>query len=93
MEILERYGPPAAAVDVASARIGDGEDCYQRGVISSANGPARVAGAVASTSAKEAMHILKTFTRPFLGSVEPGAETRKTIGIGGAPEVVRRADR
>jgi hypothetical protein len=88
LEILERYGVPAAAVDGTTARIGDGEDCYRRGIISSANGPARTAGALAGTSAKEAMRILRTCTHPFLGSVEPGTETRKTISIVGAREVV-----
>ena len=47
-----------------------------------------MAGAVAGTSAKEAMGILNICARLFLGSVEPGTETRKIVGIVGAREVI-----
>ena len=41
LDYLDRLGVPAAAIGHRSARIGDGADCAQRGVITFANAPRR----------------------------------------------------
>ena len=51
---LEAIGMAAAAVDCMSARIGDGEDTLENGVISHANRHATACGVVAGQSCREA---------------------------------------
>ena len=41
LDYLDRLGVAAAAIGHRSARIGDGEDCFARGIISFVNGAAR----------------------------------------------------
>lgn len=54
LPIMDRYGIPAAAVDVATAVIGDGVDTYENGVISAANAAAQAAGVRVGQPAREA---------------------------------------
>lgn len=55
LDLLASAGIPAAAIDFRSARIGDGEDCFQRGIISAVNSVARVLGIAAGITAREAL--------------------------------------
>jgi hypothetical protein len=55
LDTLERHCVPAAAVSVHSARIGDGADCLQRGVISCANQTARSIGVAPGMAAGMAL--------------------------------------
>ncbi len=52
-------GMAMAAVATATARIGDGQDLYTRGVISRANARAAACGVVAGMSCREAAELLK----------------------------------
>lgn len=54
LEILNREGIMAAAVDTMSSRIGEGLDSYNSGVISAANEKAKQVGIETGISAKEA---------------------------------------
>jgi len=56
---LERIGTAAATVAHTSARIGDGADALERGVISHANAPAAVLGVVAGMPCGEAAERLR----------------------------------
>src|SRR6185436_9957027 len=54
LALLDRIGMAAAAVDHASARIGDGADMLARGVISRANAGARDCGVAPGVSCRDA---------------------------------------
>lgn len=54
LPMMDRYGIPAAAVDVATAVIGDGVDTYENGIISAANEAAQAAGVRVGQPAREA---------------------------------------
>jgi len=58
LDWLERLGVPAAAIGHRSARIGDGADCAQRGVITFANKCAMFLGVAPGMSAREALERL-----------------------------------
>ena len=60
LKLLEDLAVPAAAVACSSARIGDGQDCLERGVISYANAQAAAHGLKPGQSAKEAMSRLES---------------------------------
>lgn len=54
LELLGQHGVPAAAVSCISARIGNGTNTYEEGVISVANETAKTLGIAKGMSAKEA---------------------------------------
>ncbi len=60
----DRLGMAMAAVATSSARIGDGQDMYARGVISRANKLAEQCGVRAGMSCREAAELLKTAAWP-----------------------------
>ena len=79
---VDEFGLPAAAVDFRTARIGDGEDMFSRGVISVANASARILGVEAGMLARVAA---QTLTR---GRIVPAAnvdlsEARFSLGSAG----------
>jgi hypothetical protein len=57
--MLETWGVPAAAVSHRSARIGDGADCFQRGVLSFVNERAAQLGLRAGQAAADALALLQ----------------------------------
>lgn len=89
LALAERLGVPCAAIHYQSARIGDGADCAQRGVISFANACATQRGIVPGMPAMEAASRM---AQSHLGAVDPGAapaESRQVLGVpGGARTVV-----
>jgi len=54
LELFEKAGIPAATVDTFSARIGDGTDTYESGIISAVNDLAIKCGVKEGMTAKEA---------------------------------------
>jgi hypothetical protein len=54
LHLIERYGIAAAAVDHQTARIGDGQDCIDTGIVSFVNRDAVEAGVKVGMSAAEA---------------------------------------
>jgi uncharacterized protein YunC (DUF1805 family) len=74
----ENLGMAMAAVATASARIGEGEDMYRRGVISRANALAEKCGVRAGMSCKDAVALLKTAPWPHTKPPTMG-ETRHIV--------------
>jgi len=66
---VDKLGMAMAAVATASARIGDGQDLHQRGIISRANALATACGVTPGMSCKDAAELLKT--APWPHSVPP----------------------
>ena len=64
LDYAQKLGMAMAAVATASARIGDGQDIYARGVISRANALAAGCGVIPGMSCKEAAERLKTAPWP-----------------------------
>lgn len=59
LDFFEKAGIPAATVDNFSARIGDGTDTYESGIISVVNNSATQFGIKTGMTAKEAALIIK----------------------------------
>ena len=64
LDRLADLGMAAATVDWRSARIGDGADMLERGIISHANRPAQEVGLVPGMAAAEAARLLRAATPP-----------------------------
>jgi hypothetical protein len=77
LDTLEGHGVPAAAVSVHSARIGDGADCLQRGVISCANETARSIGVVPGMAAQVALQRMAECAREPVGTMPDVGEDRR----------------
>ena len=58
VRLLETLGVPAAAISHLSARIGDGQDGFARGILSFANAPARALGLAPPMSCGAALERL-----------------------------------
>ncbi|MBI5187576.1 MAG: hypothetical protein HZA07_00665 [Nitrospirae bacterium] len=58
LQVYERIGIPAAAVDTFTAMIGNGLDNYECGIISAVNKPAEDCGVKIGMSAKDATLIM-----------------------------------
>lgn len=88
--LLEEHGVPAVAVGVRSARIGNGSDTYDRGVVSAVNGLARELGigeGWSGSAAARAMVDQQTHTGALASSfsVEP---TTQLLDDGPPPVVI-----
>jgi hypothetical protein len=79
LALLAELGVPAAAVDVWSARIGDGEDCLRRGLLSTVNAPAATLGLAARMPVTDALAILAAASLPAAPPPPPMGETRQEI--------------
>jgi len=64
LDWLDRLGVPAAAIGHRSARIGDGVDCAERGVITFSNKRATSFGVAPGMSAREALERLNREALP-----------------------------
>jgi hypothetical protein len=84
---LDRSGVPAAAIGHRSARIGDGDDCARRGVLSCVNVQAGVLGLRAGMTAAEAMEILSTASLTPASAPPPQREARQRLSEAEAPGV------
>ncbi len=58
LKLFDENRVPAAAVDIWSARIGDGKDIYESGTLSSINMEARCHGLSEGMTVREAVDIL-----------------------------------
>lgn len=80
---LERLGVPAATVSSTSARIGDGRDGHDNGVLSFVNDPARERGLEVGMQAGEALARLLRSPLPPSPAPPPEAEHRREIAEAG----------
>jgi uncharacterized protein YunC (DUF1805 family) len=78
LDYAQKLGMAMAAVATASARIGDGQDLYKRGVISRTNAVAAACGVTAGMSCTEAAELLKTAPWPHTPPPDKG-ETRYVV--------------
>jgi len=79
LAMLEALGVPAAAIDVFTARIGDGADCARRGVLSVVNGAAERAGLRVGMAAGDALARLSAAPLSPSPPPPPMAEARRRI--------------
>ena len=86
LAMLEAIGMAAATVSHMSARIGDGRDSLQHGVISHLNRIAAQAGVVVGMTARDAAACLTQAPQP-LGRPEPYAEGRWQVAHFGKCQV------
>ena len=78
----KQLGVPAAAIGHRSARIGDGADCAQRGVITFANKRAMVLGVAPGMSAREALDRLDRAELPPCPAPPKSEERRFRLSRG-----------
>jgi hypothetical protein len=78
---LERIGTAAAAVAHTSARIGDGADALERGVVSHANALAALLGVVAGMRCRDAAERLRA-APPAHGEPPPYSDGRYLLRAG-----------
>ncbi|HMK81161.1 MAG TPA: hypothetical protein VK438_16010 [Xanthobacteraceae bacterium] len=79
LDYLDRLGVAAAAIGHRSARIGDGADCFARGVISFVNLCAAQAGVTPGMSARTALDRLERMDAPPSPAPATMHETRHEI--------------
>jgi hypothetical protein len=77
--ILDSHGMPAAAVDAHSARIGDGQDCLNRGIVSFVNDSARAVGVRPAMGAAEALALMALRPRALVALDIHDEERRHVI--------------
>ena len=89
LAVLASHQVPAAAIDANSARIGDGCDCHDNGMISVANTAAEACGVVPWMPAAEALRRLSGHA-PSSIVLTGGAptETRRAFDVGGRSRLV-----
>jgi len=85
LKYLEELGTAAAAVGHDTARIGDGKDVMERGIISHANGLAHSLGCRSGMRCRDAASLLVNASL-MKSKPKPYAEARRLI-LGGAVEV------
>lgn len=76
---LERLGVPAATVSSTSARIGDGRDGVDNGILSFVNGPAGALGLDIGMKARDALDLLARASLPPAPTPPSEAEHRREI--------------
>lgn len=79
LDYFDRLGVPAATIGHRSARIGDGRDCAQRGVITYANDAAVAAGITPGMSARDALERLDRADLPPCPAPPAIEETRHRL--------------
>ncbi|MGE0767442.1 MAG: hypothetical protein AB7L90_13325 [Hyphomicrobiaceae bacterium] len=76
LSLLEKLGVPGAAISHRSARIGEGRDGVERGVLTSVNGPAAALGLTVGQDCREALLMLHKAAPPPSPAPEPLEESR-----------------
>lgn len=87
LDYFAKLGVPAAAIGHRSARIGHGQDCHARGLISSVNSLAHAAGLASGMSARDALDILDGLDLPPCPAPPPSEERRHRLSEAEAPGV------
>lgn len=86
LHYLDALAVPAAAIDHRSAVIGDGADCFARGVLSCVNAAAEALGLRAGIAVREAAALLLERAPPAAARPPPARESRFRLeGFGAAP--------
>jgi len=77
----DKLGMAMAAVATASARIGDGQDLFSRGIISRANALAAACGVMPGMACKDAAELLKTAPWPHAEPPHKGEDRHIVNGF------------
>jgi hypothetical protein len=91
MDLLAKLGVPAATISHMSARIGEGGDGVERGVLSTVNGPAASLGLRVGQTCREGLALLAAAKPKPSPSPEPLEESRFEVpeaGRGGVKVIV-----
>lgn len=73
---LASHGMPSAGISFQSARIGDGDDCLKRGIISKVNQVAETLGIKVGQTAAEALSLLENATVHQFEDIGKATENR-----------------
>jgi hypothetical protein len=76
LALLEKLDVPGAAISHMSARIGEGKDGVERGVLTTVNGPAAALGLKPGQSCRDALLLLHKASPPPSPAPEPLEESR-----------------
>jgi hypothetical protein len=76
LALLEKLDVPGAAISHMSARIGEGKDGVERGVLTTVNAPAAALGLKPGQSCREALLLLHKASPPPAPTPEPLEESR-----------------
>jgi hypothetical protein len=76
LDLLAKLGVPAAAISHMSARIGEGQDGVERGILSTVNSPAAALGLKVGQPCREALALLAKAKPKPSPSPEPLEESR-----------------
>jgi uncharacterized protein YunC (DUF1805 family) len=79
LDYLDALGVAAATIGHRSARIGDGQDCHARGLISYVNSHAEKAGVTTGMAAREALARLDAVDAPPSPAPAPMQEARHEV--------------
>ncbi|MBT6274725.1 MAG: hypothetical protein HOI95_11390 [Chromatiales bacterium] len=79
LALAEEAGMAAATIAHSSARIGDAEDMFERGIVSHVNGPARSAGCLPGMTCSAAAAAMATASPPT-GDIREYQEARQVAG-------------
>lgn len=91
LQWAEQFGFAVAAVDARSARIGDGADMLERGIISAVNAPAALCKVAPGMSCREAADLLCVAALPH--TLPPAAlETRAEEALPGTGRTIVMVD-
>lgn len=82
LEWAEQFGFAMAAIDGRTARIGDGDDMFARGLVSRVNAQAEACGVTSGMTCREAAELLRTAAEPA-SRPAPLAETRQDVTLDG----------
>lgn len=77
LPLLDSYGIPAAAVDHASARIGDAADMLDRGIVSAVNRTAAAAGCAIGQPVAACAELMAS--RPTASTIRPECKERRLL--------------
>jgi hypothetical protein len=91
LEYLQRAGIPAAAIGHESARIGDGKDTADRGIVTWVNEAARAVGCGGGQSAIEAAMLFRS-APPSKGAAFGVQEGRHSVDLAQAVDLVVALD-
>src|SRR5882724_10940863 len=79
LDYLDQLGVAAATIGHRTARIGDGADCFARGLISHVNSQAAQAGVAPGMTASAALALLEAAGLPPCPAPPPSAERRHRL--------------
>ena len=88
LDVLDRLDVPAAAISYQSARIGDGNDGFARGILSYVNSAAKMRGLTPGLACADALRLLAALPLPPSPPPQPIQESRFEIPHAGPTRII-----